>query len=83
MFRGRIGRAARPPNEVEVAEVLEVRHVGEDKTGGKRTNGTFTNDMASEMEMSAERCVTHIPFYLEPMRCAHIGKVQCCMNCAL
>ena len=64
------------PNEVEVGEVLDTEHAGEDRTGGKRTNGTFNNDMASEMDMSAEKRVTQIPFHLEPMRCAHIGKVQ-------
>ena len=61
---------------------FEAEHVGEERIGGKRTNGTFNNDMASEMEMRAEEHVSQIPFYLEPMRCAHIGKVQCCMNCA-
>ena len=30
-----------PPDEVGDAEVLDTEHVGEDRTGGKRTNGTF------------------------------------------
>ena len=58
--------------EVEVAEVREVRHAGEDRTGRKRTNGTFNNGMSSEMEMSADECGV-----------LTLGKVQCCMNCAL
>ena len=70
-------------NEVEVAEVREVGNVGADRTGGKRENGTFNNNMSSEMEMSADEYVTQTPFHFEPMRCAHIGKVHCCMNCAL
>ena len=75
-----------PPNEVEVAEVLDIEHA-EDRTGGKRTNGTFNDDMANEMEMSAEKCATQIPFTLslEPLRCAHVGKVQyelCTVRCA-
>ena len=79
-FWSRIGKRHKgfclmPPNEVDVAEVLEVGHVGGDKTGGKRTKGTFNNDMASEMEMSEDEHVTQTPFHLEPMRC--------CMNCAL
>ena len=78
-----MGFCLHPPHEVEVAEVLETEHVGEDRTGRKRTNGTFNKDMANEMEMSAEKCAIQIPFYLEPMRCAHIGKVQCFMKCAL
>ena len=36
--------------------------------------------MSSEMEMSADEYVTQTPFHLEPMRRAHVGKVQCCMN---
>ena len=39
---------------------FEAGHVGEDsRTGGKRTNGTFNNDMASEMEMSVDEHVTN------------------------
>ena len=34
-------------------EVREVGQVSEDRTWGKRENGTFNNDMSSEMEMGA------------------------------
>ena len=64
---GGTGFCLLPQNEVEVAEVLDVGHVGEDRTEGKRTNGTFNNDLVVEH-------VTQISFHLEPMRCAHIGK---------
>ena len=39
---------------------FEAGHVGEDsRTGGKRTKGTFNNDMASEMDMSVDEHVTN------------------------
>ena len=72
-----------PPNEVGVAEVLDTQHVGEDKTGGKWTNGTFNNDMANEMEMSTEKCATEIPFTLSQYRvpttekCGAVWIVHC------
>ena len=59
---GGTGFCLLPPNDVEVAEVLGTEHVREDRTGGKRTNGTFNIDVANEMEMSAEKCATQILF---------------------
>ena len=53
-----------PPHKVDDAEVLDTEHLGEDRTGRKRTNGTFNKDMANEMEMSAEKCTTQVPFTL-------------------
>ena len=54
-------------NEVEDAEGLDKEHVGVTN----RPSGPSNKDMTNEMEMSAEKCGTHIPFYLEPMRRAH------------
>ena len=68
------GFCLQPPHEVEDAEVLDTEHVGEDKTGGKQTNGTFNEDMANEMEMSGEKCATQVPVHLEPVRCATLEK---------
>ena len=74
---GRIGQAARhstpvsgstgefcllPPNEVEDAVALDKEHVREDVTGGNQPSGPSNKDLTNEMELSAEKCATQIPF---------------------
>ena len=70
------GLFLRPLNEVEVAEVWEVRQVGEDRARGKREVGTFNNDISSEREKSADEHVTQTLFHLQPTRCSHTGNVR-------
>ena len=77
----RTGYFLLPQNEVEVAEVWEVGQVGEEKTWGKRENGTSNNDMSSEMEMNADEHLTQTPFHLEPMWGSHTGRNVRLMRC--
>ena len=52
-------------------------------TGGNRPSGPPNKDTTNEMEMSAETCASQIPFTLSQCGVPTLGKVQCCMICAL
>ena len=65
--------------------LTKIMQVSEDMTGGNRPSGPSNKDMTKEMETSAEKCATQIPFVIEPVRCAHTGKVLqelCTVMCA-
>ena len=58
------------PQEVEDAEGLDKEHVGKDVTGRNRPSGPSDKDTTTCGEMRNTDS-----FYLDPMRCAHIGKM--------
>ena len=62
-------------NEVDDADGRDREQVGEEVTERKATKRTIQQGHNNEMEMSAEIVRDTDSFYLEPMRCAHIGKV--------
>ena len=58
---------------------LDKEQVGEDVTGGYRPSGPSNKDITNEMEMSAEKCATQIPFTLS--QCGGPTLEKCCELC--